>query len=151
QNLPRNVIFDGPDQSGLSSSRLKDGFDEKCSRAFSVGARNSGIRNSLRRTFVEICAQAGKRAASMHNLRPGNRGPRHFGSRVGNNSNCPRGNRLIDEAIPVASLPLHRDKNRSWPHPPRIVLHPANARVSALREELGALQELLEGHWSDYK
>ncbi|MGA7648447.1 MAG: hypothetical protein WBW01_18210, partial [Terriglobales bacterium] len=34
---------------------------------------------------------------------------------------------------------------------PRIVFHSGNVRVSALREDLGALQELLESHWSDYK
>jgi hypothetical protein len=57
---------------------------------------------------------------------------------------------LIDEPIAVAGLALHGDKNSSRAHPPGIVFHPSNGRVSALGQNLGALQELLECHCSDY-
>jgi hypothetical protein len=87
----------------------------------------------------------------MHDLRPGNRGARRFGRRVGDYGNRSGGNGLIDESIAVAGLAFHGDKNRSRAHPPGIVFHPGNGRVPALGEDLGTLQELLEGHWSDYK
>ncbi len=151
ENLPGNVIFDGSDQRGLPPGRLKYGFDKEGGRAFSVRASDSGIRHSFGGTFVEIRAQAGERAASVHDLRPGNCGTRSFGRGVGDDGNRSGGDGLINEAIAVAGLALHRDKNRSRAHSPGIVLHPGNARVSALRENLGALQELLECHWSDYK
>jgi hypothetical protein len=58
---------------------------------------------------------------------------------------------LINEAIAVAGLALHGDENGSRAHPPGIVLHSSNGRVSVLGENLGTLQELLECHWNDYK
>src|ERR1019366_3003948 len=124
----------------LAPGRLQYGFDQKGGRAFSVRAGNSSISNALGRTLVEIRAQAGKRTAPMHDLRPANRRARRFG----------RG-RLIDEPFAVAGLTLHGKKNSPRAPPPRIVFHPSNGRVSALRENLGALQELLECHWVDYK
>ena len=140
-----------PTSAVLRPGRLKYGFDEEGGRAFSVRACDSSIRNSLGGTFVEIRAQAGKRAASVQDLRPGDAGTRNFGRGVGDDGNRSGGDGLINEAIAVAGLALHGDKNRPRTHPPGIVFHSGNARVSALREDLGALQELLEGHWSDYK
>src|SRR6202158_3702168 len=62
-----------------------------------------------------------------------------------------RSDGLIDEPIAVTGLTLHGNKNSSRTHPPGIVFHTGNGRVPALREDLGALEELLECHWSDYK
>src|SRR6266852_3094428 len=52
ENLPRKVIFDGPDQRSLASGRLEYGFNKEGGRALSVRACNSSIRNSFGRTFV---------------------------------------------------------------------------------------------------
>ena len=54
--------------------------------------------------------------------------------------------------LPSLDLALHGDEN-SVPGRTRRESYstPVNGRVSALGKDLGALQELLEGHWSDYK
>jgi hypothetical protein len=82
----------------------------------------------------------------MHNLRPGNRRTRRFTRGVGNDGNGSGSDRLIDEPIAVAGLALHGDKNSSRTHPPGIVFHTGNARVSTQRKNLGALQKLFERH-----
>src|ERR1700722_1700571 len=148
QNLSCNVIFDCPDQRGLAPSRPKNRFNQEGGCTLSVGPCNPGIRNALGRTFVEICAQAGEGATSMHDLPPRDSGARHFGRGISDNRNRSRSDRLINEAIAVASLALHRDKSSPWTHPSGIVFYSSNARVPALGEDLGALQKLLECHWS---
>jgi hypothetical protein len=81
-------------------------------------------------------------------LRPSHSGTRRFDRRVGDNGNRSGSDSLINEPIAVARLALHGDKNSSWTHPPGIVFHTGNGRISALGENLGTLQELLECHWS---
>src|SRR5580765_389879 len=53
--------------------------------------------------------------------------------------------------IAVAGLPLHRDKDRAGADAAGIVLHSGDRRIAALREHFRALEQLLEGHRSDYK
>jgi hypothetical protein len=130
---------------------LQYGFDQEGGRAFSIGTRNSNIRNSLARSFVEIGAQAGERTAPVHNLRPRNRGTRHFGCGIGDDCNRSGSDGLVNEPIAVTRLTLHGNENSSGAHPPGIVFHASNGRVSALGEDLGTLQKLLECHCSDYK
>jgi len=125
---------------------LQYGFDQERGRAFSVCACNSSIRNSFGRTFVEIRAQAGERAASVHHLRPSDRWTRRFSRGVGDDTNRSGSDGLIDETIAIAGLTFHGDKHNSGARPPGIVFHPGNGRVPALGEDLGALQELLESH-----
>jgi hypothetical protein len=151
EDPPRNVIFDGPNQRRLASGRLQYRFDQKGGCALSICAGNSSVRNALGRTFVEIRAQPSKRAASTHDLCPANRRARRFARSVGDDGNRSGSDGLIDEAIAVVGLALHGDKHSSGAHSPGIVFHTRNGRVSALGENLGALQELLERHWSDYK
>src|SRR5260370_5681442 len=86
----------------------------------------------------------------MEDLRPGTRGARRLGRRVGDEGNRSGRDGLIDKPIAVAGLALHSDKNRSGAHSPGIVFHSGNGRVPALEENLGALQELVKCHWSDY-
>ena len=100
---------------------------------------------------VKIDTEAGKRSAPVYDLRPGHRGTRRFGRRIGDDGNRSSSDGLIDESIAIARLTLHGDKNSSGAHPSRIVFHTSNGRVSALGEDLGTLQELLECHWSNYK
>ena len=59
--------------------------------------------------------------------------------------------RLIDEAISVGTLAMHRDKNRSRLYPTRVVFHTGDVRVAALAKELGAIQKMLERHWGNYR
>src|ERR1035438_8128349 len=113
QNLPGHMIFNRPDQRGLAPGRLQYGFDQKGGRAFSVRAGNSSISNALGRTLVEIRAQAGKRTAPMHDLRPANRRARRFGRGVGDDGNRSGSDGLSDEPIAPAGLTLHGDKNSS--------------------------------------
>src|ERR1035441_7604983 len=121
QNLPGHMIFNRPDQRGLAPGRLQYGFDQKGGRAFPVRASNSSSSNSLGRTFVKIRAQAGERAAPMHDLRPTNPRARRFGRGVGDDGNRSGSDGLIDEPIAVAGLTLHSDKNSSRARPSRIV------------------------------
>src|SRR3984957_9107757 len=116
QSLSRNVIFDRPDERGFAPCRRKNGLNQEGGCTLSVGARNSGIRNALGRTFIEICAQAGEGATSMLDLRPRDSGARHFVRRIGDNRDGSSSDRLIYEAIAVAGLALHRDKNTSGTH-----------------------------------
>src|SRR3982074_1901649 len=120
------VIFDGSDQSRLASRRLQYGFDQEGGRALSIGAGDSSIRNSLARSFVEIRAKAGKRSASVYDLRPGHRGTRRFGRGIGDDGNRSSSDGLIDESIAIARLTLHGDEHSSWAHSPGIVFHPSN-------------------------
>src|ERR1700719_2281352 len=111
KNFPRDVIFNGSNQRGFATGGLQYGFDEERSRALSVGSGDSRVRNSLGRTLIEIRAEAGEGAASMHDLRPGNRGARRFGRRIGDYGSRSGSDSLIDKPIAVASLTLDRDKD----------------------------------------
>jgi hypothetical protein len=87
----------------------------------------------------------------VHDLRPGYRRARCLGCGVGNDRNRSGSDRLINEAIAVAGLTLHRDKNSSRAHPPGVIFETGNARISAAGQDLSAFEKLFERHWSDYK
>src|ERR1700678_4344575 len=57
KNFPGHMIFNRSNQRSLASSGLQYRFDEKRSRAFSIGPGNSSVGNSFRGALVEICAQ----------------------------------------------------------------------------------------------
>ena len=70
--------------------------------------------------------------------------------RVSDDAESARGEGLLDEAIAVGRSAFHGDKDRARTHAPGIVFHACNRRVSALGEDFGAIQQLLEVHCSDY-
>ena len=86
----------------------------------------------------------------MSDLGPCDRGARCFLRGVGYDGDGSRSDGLVDEAIAVAGLAFHGDKDRARTHAPGIVFHACNRRVSALGEDFGAIQQLLEVHCSDY-
>ena len=53
---------------------------------------------------------------------------------------------LIDETVAVRRLPVNGHENGSWLDLPRIVFHTMDAGVPVLGENLGAIQQMLEGH-----
>src|ERR1700758_2306957 len=132
KNFPRNMIFNGSNQRGFAAGSLQYGFDEERSRALPVRAGDSTISNSFGGTFVEIRTEASEGAPSMQDLRPSHCGTRHLGCGVTDYGNRSGRDSLINKAITVASLALHRDKDAPGPHSAGIIFHTSNAWVPIL-------------------
>src|SRR3981189_876428 len=143
------MILNRPYQNRLAPRGVQDRLDQKRSGAFSIGAGDSGVGDALGRAFIEIGTQSRQGAASVDNLGPGNSGTRSLGGGIRNDCCRSGGDGLVDEAIAVTGLALHRDKNVAWPQSAGIILHTGDRRIAALREHFRALEQLLEGHWSD--
>src|SRR5205814_353611 len=60
--------------------------------------------------------------------------------------NRARGNCPVNEAVPVAHLTSHGDKNVSMFDVARIVLQTAYLRIARCAENFGTVEELLQGH-----
>src|SRR5712671_56817 len=145
------MILNRPYQNRLAPGSVQDRLDQKRSGAFSIGPSDSGVGDALGRTLVEVGTDSRQGATSVDNLGPGNSGARSLGSGIRNDCNRSDSDGLVDEAIAINRLALHRDKNLARPHAAGVILHTGDRRIAALREHFRALEKLLEGHWSDYK
>ena len=84
----------------------------------------------------------------MRHHRPGHCLARLLRRRVGDDRDRSGLNGLIDEAVAVGRFPAHRNENAPRLDLPRIVFHTTDVRVPAVAENLGAIQQMLEGHCS---
>src|SRR6478672_12919760 len=93
---------------------------------------------------VIIGAQGREGATSMRDLRPCNAGRRSVG--VSDNRDRPSGDRLFNEAIPVARFAAHRHEHIAWLHATRIVLDPRYFWISAPGRDVSSFQQLKKVH-----
>ena len=77
------VIFDRPEESTLAPCGRKDRLDQKRRRTLPVGPGNSGDRNPLSGTRLEICTQASQRSPPVRHERPSHTFSSLLGWRVG--------------------------------------------------------------------
>src|SRR5262249_42331072 len=138
--------LDGADQRALAMSSIEHRFDQETGCALAVSTGDSGNRQALRRTLVEVSAHTRERAPAMRNLGPGDSRTPLLRIRIGDDRNRSRGDSLIDVLIAVARLAAHGDKDISRPHAARIVLDAGDRRITGFGKNLGALEELAEGH-----
>src|SRR5580700_5445365 len=148
EDFSRNMIFDCPDQCAFAIGRAEDGFEEKRSCAFPVGACDAGERQPLGGALKKIGAQSCECPASVLHLGPSHSFARSLTRRIADDCHRTGGDGLIDERISIARLTPHGDEGIAGLYSPRVVFQAADARITALGEDFRAVQKLKEIHWN---
>ena len=145
-DLARQVILHGADQSVLARGGLQNGLQDKRGRRFAVGARDAGDAKALGRMLVEIGAEAGQRAASVRHHGPGNTLARQLFSRIGDDCDGTGLDGRVNVAVAVCAAAAHGDKHPAGFRAARVVVQTLDRAVALLQQYLGTVQYFQEVH-----
>ena len=150
QDLAGNVVLDGAYEHTLPFCGGKNGFDQESRRALAICTCDSGDGEPLRWPFVEVRAQAAESATTVGDACPGNSRARLLNGGIGDNRGCAGSNRPVDEAIAIAGLASHAEKDVTGLHLAGVVGQAGDVGVPAQGEDLRSLQHLLKSHYDDF-